>query len=762
LKTDQWSSELRKRFIPIKLTSPTILLLLAAVATAGIFITDAVYLRPRVFEQERDALQNEANQTRSQVMLALAARQDALNLWLAGAMASLTASSDILSDHPDAENHFALWANGAVGDSGLDMVWLVDSEGNITSRWSRPGNSLVPASVPSIPDDVPKGLLILPRCGPVVFARHALPKDPQNRQIWVVTLIGASVRSSLWNTSGGELALVPWKGPLRADPEAVKIDTNAQWVSSENRLSVSWLVRGPNSDVLAFFRASQPVPYIRLQAVSARRMVLIVLSMSMSLAGLVIVGAHILITGPIIRLLRRLQDIDQLESESTDNLTRGLHGEPLMLAKKLQGAFRDLAHISKTDELTGLANRRHFEEVLSAFFHQATRYRRPMSLVIIDIDFFKAVNDAGGHLLGDELLKTVARAILQACRKADLPARIGGDEFAIILPETAAPDAAAVAARIQHLVAAETTSSDELQLNVTLSIGVADLSAKDIKTHADMVNRTDKALYAAKERGRNCIVEFDAITGAPKALSGAGAKKNTLQKKLAGLDSRFKDVFLQAVQEIVDLIERRDHYMRDHVQKVQRYVVLISREMGLPDALIQRLEISAMLHDIGMLSLPDSVLLCPNELTPEQTEIMQSHPLQAVQMMQGMEFLEQEIPAVRSHHEYFDGTGYPDGLAGAAIPLTARILAVGDSFDAMTSPRTFREAHTPVEALKEIREGAGTQFDPAVVSAFLKVASQLGDRLVISPRDEAFEFTKPSIVVEHESEPEPEPADQSV
>jgi len=216
----------------------------------------------------------------------------------------------------------------------------------------------------------------------------------------------------------------------------------------------------------------------------------------------------------------------------------------------------------------------------------------------------------------------------------------------------------------------------------------------------------------------------------------------------------------------VDLIERRDHYMRDHVQKVQRYVVLISREMGLPDDLIQRLEISAMLHDIGMLSLPDSVLLCPDELNPEQTEAMQSHPLQAVQMMQGMEFLEQEIPAVRSHHEHFDGTGYPDGLASAAIPLTARILAVGDSFDAMTSPRTFRKAHSPAEALKEIREGAGTQFDPAVVSAFLKVAQQLGDRLVISPRDDASEFTKPEITPERErereSEPEPEPADQSV
>jgi len=744
----------------MKLTSPTILLLLAAVATAGIFITDAVFLRPRVFEQERDALQNEANQTRSQVMLALAARQDALNQVVA-TMANWAGSGHVQTDGTDAEDRFALWSNKAVSDLDLDMVWLADSKGAITSRWSRPGNSLVPSSIPSIPDDVPTGLLILPKCGPVVFARRALPKDPQNRELWVVTLIEASVLTSLWNTSGGELALVPWQGSLRADPEAVQIDTNAQWVSSENRLSVSWLVYGPNRKVIAFFRASQPVPYIRLQAATARRMVLIILSMSMSLACLVIVGAHILITGPVIRLLRRLQDIDQLESKSTNNLTRGLHGEPLMLAKKLQGAFQDLAHISKTDELTGLANRRHFEEVLSAFFHQATRYRRPMSLVTIDIDFFKAVNDAGGHLLGDELLKTVARAILQACRKADLPARIGGDEFAILLPETVASDAAAVAERIRHLVAAETTSSDELQLNVTLSIGVADLSSKDIKTHADMVNRADKALYAAKERGRNCIVEFDAITGTPKALSGTGASKNSLQKKLAGLDSRFKDVFLHAVQEIVDLIERRDHYMRDHVQKVQRYVVLISREMGLPDALIQRLEISAMLHDIGMLSLPDSILLCPNELTPEQTKVMQEHPLQAVEMMQGMEFLDQEIPAVRSHHEYFDGSGYPDGLAGAEIPLTARILAVGDSFDAMTSPRTFREAHTPVEALEEIRRGAGVQFDPAVVSAFLKVAAQLGDRLVISPRDEAFvEFTRPEINLD--IAPEPEPADQSV
>ncbi len=739
----------------MKLTSPTILLLLAAVATAGIFVTDALYLRPGVYEQERAALQSGASQTRSQVMLALAARQAALTQ-VATAMASCAEDGEVLNDDSDVHKRFALWARDAVSESGLDMVWLTDSTGKVTTRWSRKGDSMVPAQVPAIPDDVSAGLLDLKdRAGPVIFARHPVPNDPKGRELWVVTMIDSKVRTSLWNSRGGELTLVSWTGHLLENPEATPIDASAYWVAAENELSVSWLVRNPTGDIIAFFQASQPVPYIHLQAVAARRMVLIVLSMALGLAGLVIVGAHMLITGPVVRLLRRLHDVDQLESDSTDNLTRGLHGEPLMLAKKLQTAFRDLAHISKTDELTGLANRRHFEEVLNAFFHQAVRYRRPLSLVIIDVDFFKAINDAGGHLLGDELLKTVSRSILQACRQADLPARIGGDEFAILLPETTAPDAAAVGERIRRLLEAETTSTAELQLNVTLSIGVADMSSKEIKTHADLVNRADKALYAAKEQGRNCIVEFDAMTGAPKAFSGEGADKDSLQKKLAGLDSRFKDVFLQAVQEIVDLIEQRDHYMRDHVHKVQRYVVLISREMGLPDDLIQRLEISAMLHDIGMLSLPDSVLLCPDPLNEEQIKAMQSHPLQAVQMMQGMEFLDQEIPAVRSHHEHYDGTGYPDGLAGAAIPLTARILAVADSFDAITSPRTFRGATSAAEGLDIIRKGSGSQFDPAVVAAFMKVAQQLGDRLVISPRDEGWEIREPDFI-------DTDPVEQSV
>jgi HD-GYP domain-containing protein (c-di-GMP phosphodiesterase class II) len=173
--------------------------------------------------------------------------------------------------------------------------------------------------------------------------------------------------------------------------------------------------------------------------------------------------------------------------------------------------------------------------------------------------------------------------------------------------------------------------------------------------------------------------------------------------------------------------------MAAHARKTQHYAVLLAQEMGLPDRVIKRLRIAAMLHDIGMLAMPDSILLCEGGLADDQLSAMQRHPLLSVRIMEGMEFLEQEIPTVRYHHERFDGTGYPQGLAGAAIPLTARILAVADAFDAMTSPRTFRAAKSTDEALSELQASAGSQFDPAVVEAFVCMAQRLGDRLLYAP-----------------------------
>jgi HD-GYP domain-containing protein (c-di-GMP phosphodiesterase class II) len=252
-----------------------------------------------------------------------------------------------------------------------------------------------------------------------------------------------------------------------------------------------------------------------------------------------------------------------------------------------------------------------------------------------------------------------------------------------------------------------------------------------------MVVQADRALYAAKEAGRNRVVLAHDVEG--EGLPGSGTERRkveVLYKKIAGLDHRFRGLFLDALGEIVGVMEQRDPHMADHARKVRYYSELIAREMGLPARVVQRIRVSAMLHDIGMLAMSDSIFLHPGPLSDEQLRSVRRHPLLSVRIMERMEFLEHEIPAVRYHHERFDGHGYPEGLAGAAIPLTARILSVADAFSAMTSPRSFRQAKPLAEALEEIRKGSGGQFDPAVVDAFAAIAGRLGRQLLELPAEE--------------------------
>ena len=713
----------------MKLTSPGILLIVAVIAASGIFLLDGFYLRPHVADREQAALQDEANTTRSAVMLVMRAQQRGLR----GACIAWGKSidPDRFLTASDGGRGFRLEAQKALSSTQADLAWISGPRGRTIGFWSRVPGTEAPQAPPEMPAISRMGLIRL-RQGPAIFARCNLPSAREAGdapgQLWLAQFLHGGTLSPLAAAGGGGLIFVGEKQL----PDAAKVTRATDhgfWDAGNGQMAVAWLVRDPAGEVLGYLRADLPVQQIQLQATAARRMILIVLSLSMGLAVLVILGAHMLITGPVLRLLRRLQYVDDLGEGAAGEITRGLHGEPLALARKLQGAFRELAHISKTDQLTGLANRRHFQEVLDAFYHQARRYRRPLSLVILDVDYFKAVNDAGGHRAGDELLKIVAQAIRRACRKADLPGRIGGDEFAVLLPETTAGDAQAVAERISRFVAAEDTTVNAVKLNVTLSIGITDLGIEGIDSREDMVNLADRALYTAKDHGRNCIVHASDLDEPHVRSRGDKQEPDLLHTKLAGLDWQFKDLFLKAIHEIVDLLESRDPYMADHAQKVKHYGVLIARKMGLPERLIKRVEIAAMLHDIGMLTLPDSVLLCPTELDEQQMNLVRTHPIRSVQMMQGMEFLEQEIPAVRYHHERFDGHGYPEGLAGASIPLTARILTVADCFDAMVSPRTFRGAKTVKEALMEIKSAAGSQFDPAVVAAFVDVASEMGEQL---------------------------------
>jgi HD-GYP domain-containing protein (c-di-GMP phosphodiesterase class II) len=323
------------------------------------------------------------------------------------------------------------------------------------------------------------------------------------------------------------------------------------------------------------------------------------------------------------------------------------------------------------------------------------------------------------------MLQMVTQEIDRCCRKADLPARWGGDEFAVLMPETTSADAAGVAQRIAQAIK-DRSLNDPKGVHMTMSIGVADLNSGEIDSPESMINLADRALYTAKEMGRDRVIqahELNSLTW-PTSCESNG-HLNFLRDKVAGLDSQVREFFLRAVGEMLTLLRDRDPYTADQATRVRHYSLLLGEEMGLPVRVLQRLEMAAMLHDIGMISMPDSILQSTGPLNEQQLQVMRRHPLLSVRIMEGVQFLDQEIPSVRYHHERYDGAGYPEGLTDGEIPLTARILAVADAYVAMTSPRCFRAAKSAQRALDEIRAASGTQFDPAVVDALMSLSNKM-------------------------------------
>ena len=703
----------------IRITSPGVLLILVVIAAGGIFLVDLLYLRPLAERIEQHAIRDRAEEIAAQTRMGLtdsihdldsSCRAAAAELGRDGAgiaerapsVAALTGASVLAVTDKGGRASYIHHSQAWRGAGGLTEV---TDEQFLRAISSAAGDEAAASGVLRVDGEA------------ATYARCRLGAGDESATLWLLRPLAADLPSEVSVVVGGV------RPPSRIDAGATGLWLNPKRDTDE--LELGWPADDPS---VGYFLTTTSVRQIRNEARASRRRVLLLLSLSAVMASLLFVGVHILIAGPVYRLMKRLRSIE-LGDDVPRELTRNLHGEPLVLARRLETAFDKLAEMSRTDELTGLANRRHFTNVLEAFYAQSRRYSRPLSLIVMDVDFLKAVNDSGGHEAGDELLKVVAGAVEDASRKADLPARLGGDEFAILLPETNAVDAEAVAQRIRTGLANQRVMTDS-DIRVTLSIGVADLNAGEIDSPESMLSMADRALYAAKDNGRNCVVQAHKLAGPSFANGDTGEQVSRLYKKLAGLDSRFKDLFLSGIEEIMDILETRAPHMADHAHKVQRYATLTAQEMGLPQRVVKRIEIAAMLHDIGMLAMPDSILLSAGKLTSQDLRVVRQHPLISVRIMEGMEFLEQEIPAVRYHHEWFNGAGYPEGIAGSAIPLSARIIAVADAFDAMTSPRSFRQAATVDEALAGLRDKAGRQFDPDVVAAFVAVAERLGDNLM--------------------------------
>jgi diguanylate cyclase (GGDEF)-like protein len=364
--------------------------------------------------------------------------------------------------------------------------------------------------------------------------------------------------------------------------------------------------------------------------------------------------------------------------------------------------------LATTDGLTGLANRRTFQMRIEEEVDRSERYQHSFTLMILDIDHFKKVNDTYGHPAGDVVLRHLARLLKAAVRNVDFVARYGGEEFVILLPETGGTHAKDIAERIRTKTAkTPAVLPDGKEISFAISLGVACYPTCGRKA-AELVERADQALYIAKQSGRDRVCLY----------------RETLKAQLEKDPNRITAMLNENVESlypIVSAVDVKTSFSRDHAEKVERIAVRLGGALGLPAEEIAALRLAGLLHDIGIVTIPDAVLNKSESLSSEEWEAVRRHPATGAALLAGVRMLRQIVPLVRHHHERFDGKGYPDGLAGDDIPRLARILAVADAYSAMTSDRPQRKAMPAEEARGKIIEGAGTQFDLDVVAAFARM-----------------------------------------
>ena len=370
--------------------------------------------------------------------------------------------------------------------------------------------------------------------------------------------------------------------------------------------------------------------------------------------------------------------------------------------EKLLGRLTDAA---KTDPLTGLPNR---VALLDREIERAKPERRPVSLVVLDLDRFKRVNEQLGLSAGDRALRGISTLLEENSRRMDFVSGSGGEEFAIVLPETNQHQAFLFAEEILEKIRKMTVGAD---LNVSASAGVAVFPEHggDLET---LTAAADRALHAAKALGRDrAVIYSPEVTNVLGAMSGRRNVEEQAQ--------------VATVLSLAEALDQRDSGTAKHSQTVGRYCEMMAKELGFDEDRVERLRLAGILHDIGKIGVPDSILRKPGALSEEEMGQMRRHPELGARVLSSSE-LDDVREWILAHHERPDGTGYPLGLSEGQIPVEASILSVGDAYEAMTSDRVYRPAMSHAAAREELQRCAGTQFDATVVEALLRAVNREG------------------------------------
>ncbi len=413
-------------------------------------------------------------------------------------------------------------------------------------------------------------------------------------------------------------------------------------------------------------------------------------------------------------LLRQEQTLYEPIVVAHPNGHRVISMYSLLMAQqdKLQDLYSEVRDLSTKDPLTMINNRRGFFEAVDHRLLTIRHFDLDYTVLMIDMDNFKSVNDRYGHMVGDEVIKSVAQKIQTKIREKDVLGRFGGEEFVVFLMDITHESAFMLAEKMRRDIASEFHIINGLQIRVTISIGISHSKGSNYPFDR-LLTEADQAVYAAKDLGRNKVILWTGnLEQMPK---GRKIFRNARSNRL----NQPGNIVDQTLQGLLHMLYLRDYETEAHTLRVSTLALELASNIGVPDDEHARIRIGALLHDIGKIAIPDKILFKPGKLSTAEWEIMQQHPQYAYDLMSPISYFQHTLDIPFCHHEHWDGTGYPRGLKQEEIPLTARIFTIVDVWDALSSDRPYRAAMKQNDVKDYLLSQTGLLFDPHLVPVFL-------------------------------------------